>query len=85
VLDSALDAALDAEARPARRAGVVRTTAVGKRPRCCWCGSASTSRFPTADGVRPLVAEDARLLAFEGTPANATWLDDATPPPHSLT
>ena len=27
-------------------------------------------------GVRPLVAEDARLLAFEGSPANATWLDD---------
>ena len=76
VLDSALDPALDAEARPARRAGVVRTTAVAKRTTLLLVRFRFHLTIPTADGVRPLVAEDARLLAFEGSPANAAWLDD---------
>lgn len=76
VLDSALDAALDAEARPARRAGVVRTSAVAKRTTLLLVRFRFHLTIPTADGVRPLVAEDARLLAFEGSSANATWLDD---------
>ncbi len=76
VLDSALDPALDAEARPARRAGVVRTTAVAKRTTLLLVRFRFHLTIPTADGIRPLVAEDARLLAFEGSPANATWLDD---------
>jgi len=78
VLDSALDAALDAEARPARRAGVVRTAAVGKRTTLLLVRFRFHLTLPVGGGgdVRPLVAEDARLLAFEGSPANAAWLDD---------
>jgi hypothetical protein len=30
--------------------------------------------LPSRSGERQLVAEDARLLAFEGAPANARWL-----------
>ena len=41
----------------------------------CGCGSSSTS--PTSRGTRQLVAEDARVLAFEGAPPNADWLPDA--------
>jgi hypothetical protein len=30
--------------------------------------------LPSRNGDRQIVAEDARLLAFEGSPANAKWL-----------
>ena len=42
VLSAALDSSLDERLRPARRCGVVRTSAVLKRaPRCCWSGTGS--------------------------------------------
>lgn len=56
---------------------MVRTSAVGKRTTLLLVRFRFHLTIPTADGVRPLVAEDARLLAFEGSPANAAWLDDA--------
>jgi hypothetical protein len=34
--------------------------------------------LPGRHGDVPLIAEDARVLGFEGVPAQAQWLDDAT-------
>ncbi len=72
VMDSALDPLTDSAAR---RAGVVRTTAVTERT------TLLLTRFRyhlvVTDGgeKRQLLAEDSLLLAFTGTPASAQWLD----------
>ncbi|MFI7214263.1 helicase-related protein [Micromonospora maritima] len=77
-----LNAALDAQAagpRPARRCGVVRTRAVSTRTTLLVARYRFHLTLPSRTGTRQIVAEDARLLAFSGAPANATWLptDDA--------
>ncbi|MFF3442544.1 DEAD/DEAH box helicase [Streptosporangium sp. NPDC002721] len=72
-----LNAALDAKAegpRPARRCGVIRTNAVGDRTTLLLVRYRFHLTLPSRSGERELVAEDARLLAFEGSPANAVWL-----------
>jgi len=74
VLESALDAAVPARERIARRSGVMRTTAVTTRTTVLLI----RFRFQvTLPGAHPQVAEDARVLAFEGSPANAVWLPDS--------
>ncbi len=75
VLDAALDPALDPEARPARRAGVVRTTAVPARTTLLLTRMRFHLDLPTRDGVRQLVAEDAQLLAFQGPASDPRWLE----------
>jgi superfamily II DNA or RNA helicase len=74
-----LNAALDSQAsgpRPARRCGVVRTRAVASRTTLLLVRYRFHLTLPSRTGSRQVVAEDARLLAFEGAPANATWLSE---------
>ena len=78
VLDSALDSQA-AGPRPARRCGVIRTTAVTARTTVLLIRYRFHLTLPSRTGTKELVAEDARMLAFVGSPTNATWLppDDA--------
>ncbi|MFF3963039.1 helicase-related protein [Streptomyces griseorubiginosus] len=72
-----LNAALDTQAegaRPARRCGVVTTDAVTTRTTLLLVRYRFHLTLPSRNGERQLVAEDARLLAFEGAPRNAVWL-----------
>ncbi|WP_372344180.1 DEAD/DEAH box helicase [Streptomyces sp. KL116D] len=75
VLDSALDANTPGP-RPARRCGVVTTDAVATRTTLLLVRYRFHLTLPSRTGERQIVAEDARLLAFEGMPARARWLDD---------
>jgi superfamily II DNA or RNA helicase len=76
VLESALDAAVPDTERPARRAGVMRTTAVTTRTTLLLVRLRFQLTLPAGEGTRQLVAEDARVLAFEGAPGAAVWLSD---------
>ncbi|MGC4816834.1 DEAD/DEAH box helicase [Micromonospora sp. DT63] len=73
VLNAALDEKV-AGPRPARRCGVIRTRAVTGRTTLLLVRYRFHLTLPSRAGVRQLVAEDARLLAFAGAPTNATWL-----------
>ncbi|MEU3279787.1 DEAD/DEAH box helicase [Streptomyces antibioticus] len=75
VLDSALDANTPGP-RPARRCGVITTDAVGIRTTLLLVRYRFHLTLPSRTGERQVVAEDARLLAYEGMPARARWLDD---------
>lgn len=75
VLDTALDAKTDAGLRPARRAGILRTGAVAARTTMLLVRYRFHLDVPTREGTRALVAEDAELVAFRGTPEDPTWLD----------
>jgi superfamily II DNA or RNA helicase len=77
VLESALDAAVPNKERPARRAGVMRTNAVTTRTTLLLVRFRFQLTLPVGDGTRPVVAEDARVLAFAGAPSNAAWLPDS--------
>ncbi|GAA4238688.1 helicase-related protein [Actinomadura meridiana] len=78
LLNAALDSQTDGP-RPARRCGVIRTKAVTTRTTLLLVRYRFHLTLPSRVGERQLVAEDARLLAFEGPPSDATWLppDDA--------
>ena len=76
VLESALDAAIPASERPARRAGVMRTGAVQRRTTVLLVRFRFQLSLPTSTGIQLRVAEDARVLAFEGSPQQAQWLSD---------
>ncbi|MFI6434134.1 helicase-related protein [Streptomyces sp. NPDC050759] len=77
VLDAALDDLMPPWQRPARRCGVVRTTAVTKRTTLLLVRYRFQLSLPGRDGVvRPQLAEDARLLAFRGSAANPDWLPE---------
>ncbi|GIG29038.1 helicase-related protein [Cellulomonas marina] len=75
VLDTALDGKTDAGLRPARRAGILRTGAVAARTTMLLVRYRFHLDVPTREGTRALVAEDAELVAFRGTPEDPTWLD----------
>ncbi|WP_369029475.1 DEAD/DEAH box helicase [Streptomyces adonidis] len=75
VLDSALDANTVGP-RPARRCGVVTTDAVTTRTTLLLVRYRFHLTLPSRTGERQLVAEDARLLAYEGLPSRARWLDE---------
>lgn len=60
--------------RPARRCGVIRTRAVATRTTLLLVRYRFHLTLPSRSGTREIVAEDARLLAFRGAPANAVWL-----------
>lgn len=73
-----LDAALDPlGAGPARRCGAIRTDAVAARTTLLLVRHRFHLAVSGADGKRPLLAEDASLVAFSGPPSAPTWLDDA--------
>jgi len=76
VLESALDAAVPAKERPARRSGVMRTRAVSTRTTLLLVRFRFKLALPTANGIQQRVAEDARVLAFEGPSHQARWLAD---------
>ncbi|MFJ3987671.1 helicase-related protein [Streptomyces sp. NPDC090032] len=77
VLDSALDAKTLAWQRPARRCGVIRTTAVSRRTTLLLIRHRFQLALPTRDGsVHPQLAEDARLVAFRGSAAAPEWLTE---------
>lgn len=76
VLESALDPALPEQLRPARRCAAVRTNAVSTRTTLLLVRYRFHLTLPSRYGERAAVAEDAVLLAFEGAPARATWLDE---------
>ncbi|MFI0774650.1 helicase-related protein [Streptomyces sp. NPDC021212] len=72
-----LNAALDTKAlgpRPARRCGVITTEAVEDRTTLLLVRYRFHLTLPSRTGDQELVAEDARLLAFQGSPKNAVWL-----------
>ncbi|MER0244935.1 DEAD/DEAH box helicase [Streptomyces sp. HSW2009] len=73
VLNAALD--LQAEgARPARRCGVITTDAVSTMTTLLLVRYRFHLTLPSRHGSKQLVAEDARLLAFEGPARKAQWL-----------
>ncbi|MFE3769598.1 DEAD/DEAH box helicase [Streptomyces sp. NPDC059122] len=73
VLNAALDTRADG-ARPARRCGVITTDTVTTRTTLLLVRYRFHLTLPSRSGEKQLVAEDARLLAFQGSPKNATWL-----------
>ncbi|TVT60825.1 DEAD/DEAH box helicase [Amycolatopsis rhizosphaerae] len=73
VLNAALDGKVSGP-RPARRCGVIRTKGVDVRTTLLLVRYRFQLTLPSRSGERQLVAEDARLLAFRGTPEKAAWL-----------
>ncbi|WP_280439556.1 helicase-related protein [Nocardia cyriacigeorgica] len=80
VLESALDPKTESDARPARRCAVVRTDAVSTRTTLLLVRYRFQLQLPARGGGRELVAEDVAALAFEGSPAQARWLDERAVP-----
>lgn len=76
VLDAALDADTDPSARVAHRAGVVRSSAVTTRTTLLLARFRFHLNLPGRDTIRQVVAEDAKLLAFHGSPDAPDWLAD---------
>ncbi|WP_409237999.1 helicase-related protein [Streptomyces sp. PA5.6] len=77
VLDTALDEKFPAWQRPARRCGVIRTNAVQRPTTMLLVRHRFQLSLPTRDGgVRPQLAEDARVVAFQGRPEAPQWLPD---------
>ncbi|HUZ57085.1 MAG TPA: helicase, partial [Streptosporangiaceae bacterium] len=74
VLDAALDSALDPQVRPARRCGVITTSAVDVLTVALLTRVRIHLSLPGRAGPRTQVAEEARVLAFTGTPAEPDWL-----------
>lgn len=87
VLESALDPALPAEARPARRCAVVRTAAVATRSTLLLVRYRFHLTLPSRAGERTAVAEDVATLGFTSRDGVRAWLSpdevdallDATP------
>lgn len=77
VLDSALDVKATAWQRPARRCGVIRTTALARRTTLLLVRHRFQLALPTRSGeVHPQLAEDARLVAFRGSATAPEWLTE---------
>ncbi|MDP7724185.1 helicase-related protein [Mycobacterium sp. TY814] len=74
VLDAALDSRLDPAARPARRAGVMRTRAVSKVTTLVMVRHRLEISIPGSATTVTQVAEDATFLAFTATGDDLTWL-----------
>jgi superfamily II DNA or RNA helicase len=77
VLDAALDSTLPASARPARRCSVIRTAAVTTPTTVLLTRFRFHLTLPGRDGPTVQVAEEARTLAFTGTPTDPHWLEPA--------
>jgi superfamily II DNA or RNA helicase len=74
VLDAALDSRLDPSARPARRAGVMRTRGVTKVTTLLMARHRLEITIPGAAGTVTQVAEEAKFLAFTASGDTLTWL-----------
>ena len=73
VLDTALDPVLSPDALAAR-CGVMRTDHVARRTTLLLCRSRMTIATTSRQGPHHMLAEEALLLAFEGTPQSPKWL-----------
>jgi hypothetical protein len=73
VLDAALDDGRDAEQAVAKRLGAIRTDAVSRRTTLVLL----RLRFQIhhRPGATPLLAEDCRVVGFEGAPDQPVWLE----------
>ncbi len=74
VLTTALDPALPARERPARRCGLILTTGVVKPTTALLVRFRTHLTLPGRTGDRVHLAEEARVLAFTGPPSNPSWL-----------
>lgn len=74
VLDAALDARLDTAARPARRAGVMRTGGVTKVTTLMMVRHRLEITLPGTAATITQVAEEARFVAFTASGETLTWL-----------
>lgn len=74
VLDAALDSRLDPAARPARRAGVMRTHAVGKVTTLLMVRYRLEITLPGSATTVTQVAEEAKFMAFTASGEALTWL-----------
>ncbi|SIF83231.1 helicase domain-containing protein [Mycobacteroides abscessus subsp. abscessus] len=77
VLDAALDSRLDPAARPARRAGVMRTRDVNKVTTLLMVRHRLEITIPGSATTVTQVAEGATFLAFTATGDTLTWLPQA--------
>ena len=77
VLESALDPMVPATLRPARRCGVMRTSAVDRRTTLLLVRFRMHLELPGRDDRRQVVAEDAQVLAYRGRASAADWLSPA--------
>lgn len=75
VLDGALDAQLPDELRPARRCGMIATRGVEQITTALLLRLRTHVTMPGREGPRTYVAEEAKIVAFSGSPANPRWLD----------
>lgn len=74
VLDAALDAKIPERQRPARRCGVIRTTATMTRTTLLLVRYRFHVTLPGRQQTRTLVAEDAQIMAYRSTPQGREWL-----------
>ncbi|WP_104116842.1 helicase-related protein [Arthrobacter sp. B1805] len=77
VLNSALDDQLDGKERPARRCGFIQTNDVDALTVALLVRFRTKLVLPARLGDRTDMAEEARVLAFQGSPMNPMWLDEA--------
>ena len=63
--------------RPARRCGVMRTSAVSRRTTLLLVRFRMHVELPGRDDRRQVVAEDAQVLAYRGRADEAEWLSAA--------
>lgn len=75
VLNSALDEQLSGKARPAARCGYLATRHVSQPTVALLIRFRTKLVLPTRLGGRNDLAEEARILAFRGSPRNPEWLD----------
>jgi superfamily II DNA or RNA helicase len=77
VLESALDPEVPADVRPARRCGVMRTSAVSRRTTLLLVRFRMHLELPGRDDRRQVIAEDAQVLAYRGRAGTGDWLPPA--------
>jgi len=76
VLDSALDPLMSEGLRPARRCGVIRTSAVAERTTLLLLRFRFHINLPTPAGIRTSVAEEARIVGLRGPRDDRRLLDE---------
>jgi superfamily II DNA or RNA helicase len=76
-LDAALDPALPSSARPARRCGMITTKGVDRLTVAVLVRFRTHLTLPSRQGTSTHLAEEARTLAFTGSPSNPQWLTPA--------
>jgi len=77
VLESALDPMVPADVRPARRCGVMRTSAVSRRTTLLLVRFRMHLELPGRDDRRQVIAEDAQVLAYRGRAGTGEWISPA--------